>query len=474
MRGHEGAHPPRLAKRITFVSAFLELLLAPLVLLWLATVAIGYLMVTRAVDQPFDQRLEDVVRVLATELQTSGEPQQALRVAPAALALLANDRADRSWYALRRGNGELIAGSSDVPVPARYEDEGATLEDAEIEDEPVRVATLTLPDLVRPGERMVLQVAETLHKRERLARTLHAESLLPLVVVVLGALGLTWYALVFVVRPMRRLRVAIDRRDAEDLTPLDVESAPRELQPLIDSINGLMGRLAINFEDQRRFIANAAHQLRTPLAGLKTQTELALSEDDSRAIRRALEQLETATNRAIHLANRLLALARAGHRPALPRAFVELVPLAREVVRDVVAAAVDAGVDLGFEGPAEGVPVRVRGDPLLLREMVANLVDNALRYTPAGGSVTVSVEHTPVPAMVVTDTGPGIPAAERERVLQPFVRGIDQSGPGSGLGLAIVHEIARSHGASMVIEDGPDARGTRIAIRFDRLPVSLA
>jgi two-component system sensor histidine kinase TctE len=460
---------------MSFVAKFLEWLAAPLLFLWLATAFVGLFMMAGAAEEPYDQQLADMVQAIAARVVVTGNPDSPLMLAPDALLWLASDRIDTIDYALRRADGRAVAGNSDLPpVPGAMAATGPTLHGGVVDGEPVRVASLAIDDPARTGARVVVQVAETLNKRQRLARQLQAQSLLPQLFVLACAFVLVWYGLAYVIAPMNRLNAAIDNRGSADLSPLDPGAAPPELQPLIASINGLMARLAANVEAQRRFIADAAHQLRTPLAGLRTQTELALAERDPVALHASLRQLEASTERTVHLANRLLLLARAGAHEHPAHADVDLVALGREAVLDWVPRAVEGGIDLGFEA-SEGSPRTViRGDPLLLREMLSNLIDNAVRYTPTGGAVTVAVALHPAPMLTVADNGPGIPSAERERVLQPFYRGADNTAPGTGLGLSIVNEIARGHGAALRVGEAAGGRGTCVTVTFPPADATVA
>jgi two-component system sensor histidine kinase TctE len=229
---------------------------------------------------------------------------------------------------------------------------------------------------------------------------------------------------------------------------------------------------------QRRFLADAAHQMKTPLAGLRTQAELALRETDPQELRRTLRHIAASTERSTHLINQLLALARAEYQASDPSVFevIDLVPLARNLVREYVTDAIARGVDLGFESPAGRV--RTVAAPMLVRELLKNLVDNALRYTPRGGSVTVRVVQREESAYLeVEDTGPGIPEAERQRVFDRFYRILGTNVDGSGLGLAIVREIAEQHSALVRVAGSPTASdpqwpGTLISVEFDELDTS--
>jgi len=446
---------------------YLVWLVVSLLCLMLATISISEFLVNSAIDAPYDEKLSDYVQMIAAEVRADGK---GVAIRPAALGLLRRVEHDRVLYALRDADGNILEGHPGVPpVPGLRLGAPPMLQDAEIGDEPVRVAAVLLADPRAPSRALMIEVAETLERRRALTEALRAQAVaLPQVMVLVIGILLIVYGYAYVWRPMQQLRERIDNRGSRDLSPLDPESAPQDLRPLILSINGLMERLAASIDRQRRFIADAAHQLRTPLAGLRSQAELALIETDRRALRNALERIADGTERATALANRMLTLARADNPLVATHAEVDLVALAREVISDHLPSANARRQDLGFEGPAPGRDAIVRGDGLLLRELLSNLVDNALRYTPDGGVVTVNVECA-MPSgatLSVTDSGPGIPAAERERVFEPFYRGGDAVATGTGLGLTIVRSIAAAHGASVVLHRGTDNRGLRVAVAF--------
>lgn len=455
--------------RLSFAAKFVEWLLGPLVYLWLATAAFGIFMIAQAVDESFDARLTDLAHAVAGHLAMTDDPRAPLRLTQAGEALLHADRFDDRHYALRTVDGTVFAGDPDMPqVTGSLEDESAQVQGGVLGDDTVRIAAIAVPAAGVPGGKAVLQVAETMARRRELTASLRAESFLPQLLLLGGSFALVWYGLTYVIAPMRRLKSAIDRRDSLDLTPIDPVQAPEEMQPLIESVNALLARVEDNFEVQRRFIADAAHQLRTPLAGLKSQTELALAERDPDEVRKALRRLEQATERTIHLANRLLALARAGTVHAPNHVPVPLLPIVREVVGEFVQRAVEREIDFGIEADEVLQPVLERADPLLIHELVSNLVDNALRYTPAGGEVTVAVRRATDGALEidVVDSGPGIAVGERERVFDPFYRGADAVPGGTGLGLAIVRAIANAHHAQIQIGSGRDGKGTVVRVTF--------
>jgi len=336
----------------------------------------------------------------------------------------------------------------------------------------IRVAYTTVEFPQTPGALPVLvQVGETLDKRSQLANDIIKGVILPQFVILPLAIVLVWFGLSRGLAPLHALQAHIRARRPDDLSPLESHRAPPEIEPLVTSFNDLLTRLQQNMELQKRFIADAAHQMKTPLAGLRTQAELALRQDVSEEVHRSLEQIATSSEHAARLVTQLLALARAENRlSGQIFAPVEIAEVARNAVRDWVQAALAKQMDLGYEGPDE--VVEIDGSLLMLREMLSNLIDNAIRYTPAGGRITVRVRPDAATRQVhleVEDTGLGIPVAERARVVERFYRILGREGDGSGLGLAIVREIVAMHGGTLTIEDNiyqsePRLAGTLVRV----------
>ena len=332
---------------------------------------------------------------------------------------------------------------------------------------------------------MLVQVAETLEKRSRLAHEIIKGVILPQFVILPLAVVLVWFALSRGIKPLSRLQRRIRRRESSDLSAIDERDVPDEVVPLVRSINDLLTRLDQSMRTQKQFLADAAHQLKTPLAGLRMQAELAGREIDAGAsdagsLKNSLQQIARSSQRAAHMVNQLLAMARAEDREqALRKQPLNLAEIVMDTVRDFVPKAMEKRIDLGYEGPeSKDGGVQLHGQPVLVREMVRNLVDNALQYTPGGGTVTARVVADPfgqVVVLQVEDNGPGIAEAEREQVFQPFYRPADTVIEGSGLGLAIVREVAEQHGAEITVADAmPRAAaaaagngpGTLITVRF--------
>jgi two-component system sensor histidine kinase TctE len=307
-----------------------------------------------------------------------------------------------------------------------------------------------------------VQVAETLDKRANLANEIIKGVILPQFIILPVILALVWFALSRGLSPLAELQQRIRARPQDDLSPIDPRQVPEEISPLVGSFNDMLERLAQTVEMQKRFIADAAHQMKTPLAGMRMQSELALRQVDPSEIHRSLEQLAQSSESATRLVNQLLALARAENQPHAGLAFeeIDLAQLARATVQDWVQASFAHRIDLGFEPPEE--TLHIAGNALMLRELLSNLIDNALRYTPQGGSVTVRVRRDGEHALLeVEDTGPGIAPAERAHVFERFYRILGSNVQGSGLGLAIVREIAQQHGAEIDIFNNPRSHSPR-------------
>ncbi|MDB5959162.1 MAG: histidine kinase [Massilia sp.] len=454
----------------------LDWMLAPLLLLWPMSIAITYLVAKSIANQPFDHALEDAVTVVAQQLREV-DGRVVSQLAGSAREILRADEVDHVYFQVLGPRGEMVDGDRDLPLPTDDEREklrGAAVgfRNASMQGTPVRVA-YTYVDLPAPTAAdgapagtntntryALVQVAETLDKRAGLANEIIKGVILPQFIILPIVLALVWFALARGLSPLAQLQERIRARRPDDLSPIDSRQVPEEISPLVGSLNDMLGRLAQTIDMQKRFIADAAHQMKTPLAGMRMQSELALRQVDPGEIHRSLEQLAKSSESATRLVNQLLALARAENQPhaGAPLAETDLVVLARDTVRDWVQASFAYEIDLGFEPPAQpDARVVIGANALMLRELLSNLIDNALRYTPPGGSVTVRVlGGGAAPAVLeVEDTGPGIALAERARVFERFYRILGSSATGSGLGLAIVREIAQQHGAEVEIFNNP-------------------
>src|SRR5258706_1301694 len=438
----------------------LRMLLPPVaVLLGLGAILAYYPSIEPATDA-YDQALVDIGIALGTHIRPA-EAGYRIDLPPAVEQVLRADRFDTIYYRVTGPGGAEIAGDAGLPAaPEGAEQrEGIFAYDARYKGSKIRAVAMVTPC---GRAECVVTVAETTVKRARLARDILLSNVLPEALIALATLLIVWFGVKRGLAPLARVSEEIKERSPQDLHALDSGKAPEETRPLIDALNGLLEQLAAANRNQQRFLANAAHQLRTPLAGLQAHTELALSQPMPDACRSQVEQVQAATIRTARLANQLLAPARAepgGHDE--PSARVDLKATVEGAADEWVHRALERELDLGFDLE----PATVRGDEFLLREALANLLHNALQYTPRGGHVTVRTGARAGSAFVeVEDDGPGIPVAERERVLERFYRLAGTPGTGSGLGLAIVREIATAHRAS--VEVGGASRGCRVTLTF--------
>ena len=319
------------------------------------------------------------------------------------------------------------------------------------------------------GSTYTLGVAQSRERQDALSRVVTMHEAVAQTATLLVAFYLLWYGLTYVARPMKVLKTHLDTRSADDLSPLPEQLAPEEIAPLIASVNALMQRLQTSINAQKRFIANAAHQLRTPVAALRTLSELAARMPDGPERAQSMNRLVTTGERVSHLATQLLTLVRAESAGTTSLSVVvDLRALCEAVALDVVPHALEREIEFSLEG-YEGA-VTVVGDPTLIGELVRNLLDNAFKYTPRRGTVMLTVGYEP-PSIWVDDSGPGVPQSEYGRIFAPFARfahtDAETGAPigGTGLGLAIVREVAEAHDANVAVERSP-LGGARFIVSF--------
>ncbi|MBY4895423.1 sensor histidine kinase [Cupriavidus sp. AU9028] len=468
--------PPR-----SLFGEILDWMLAPLLLLWPLSIAVTYLVAKSIANGPYDRALESSAIVLSQQVREVNG-RVTLQLPLSAREILRADETDAVYYQVLGRRGEFVAGDADLPLPDE-EDRGhaglVSLRDDRIGGNDVRVAYtyVALPEW-KGGQPVLVQVAETLDKRARLANEIIKGVILPQFVILPLAVLLVWFGLSRGLAPLTAIQQRIRTRKPGDTSPIDEQAAPQEITPLVASFNELLEQLEQSVQTQKRFIADAAHQMKTPLAGLRMQAELAQREQSPEELRRSLAQIAGSSERTAHLVTQLLALARMeNYAGAGKLAPMDIAELAREIVKDWLPRAWTRRIDLGLDAP--DAPVLVMGNRLMLTEMLNNLIDNAIRYTPQGGHATVRVVDDGAVALArieVEDTGPGIPAGERERVMERFYRVLGTSAEGSGLGLAIVREIVQQHGGEVAIDDhvyqdAPPLAGTRVSVTLHRPPV---
>ena len=443
-------------------------LLGPLLLLVAAGSFVSYRIALNAANKAYDSALLDPALAIASHLRRAGSKLE-LDLPSIAIEALRIDTEDRVYYQVLGPEGELIAGTPRLPAPPERLSPGEHIYyDAKLEGEPVRIAARA----VEVGNGIaIVQVAETLIKRDKLVLELLVASTVPQVLMAFAAVALLWLGIGQGLRPLDRLRGEIAARSPRDLRPVSEQDKPEEVRSLVGALNQLLSRLNAAIESRQRFIANAAHQLRTPLAGLKTHAELARREHSAPELRLLLDMIAGETTRTSHLVNQLLTLARAEPGEASSGQPVNLHEIVGRDVRDWVQRAVGKNIDLGFELEDAWTV----GEPLLLRELAANLLDNALAYTQPGGSVTVRTGMRNGESLLeVEDNGPGIPEGDREKVFERFYRVPATGGEGCGLGLSIVSEIAGRHNARVELGVPAAGCGTLIRAAFPKLAAQAA
>lgn len=434
-------------------------MLVPFLILWPISMAIEYAIAYSVASTTYDRDLAGSAGAIARQVG-SDRGRVVVNLPRAAQAMLLARGTEDSRYQVRGLKGEVLEGDRGLPnvdFTPDLEPGRVYFRDEFLDGRELRVAYLFAQPVGITGA-VLVQVAEAEDKRIALASDISSAVLMSQFLILPLALLLVSFGLSKGIEPLDDLRRRIRSRPPQDLSPVDPTHAPEEVRPFIDSINDLMARLDASLRARQRFVADAAHQMRTPLAGLKTQAELALRQKDGASVEHAMRQIATGADRASRLVSQLLALARAERDAPVPMVPEDLVGLARELVRDWYTRAVERGIALGFEAPA--TPCRVRGNAALLRELLANLLDNAIRYTEPGGEVLVRVVAGDAVTLEVVDTGTGISPDERELVFERFYRVLGTGADGSGLGLAIVREIATLHQGSVRLDENPRGKGS--------------
>lgn len=446
----------------------LDWMLAPLLLVWPISIAATHHIADGIANQAYDHVLAEHVVRIAHDMKITSEGVH-VALPPAATAATGDDDIDRQYFQVTVAGGEVVSGTTEVPAlrPGDEHVPGVVLfRNGSLMGETVRIAYQLVPSPwdARP---LLIQAAETRKQRNALSSRIISGVLLPQFAIIPLAVVLVWLGLTRGLAPLTRLQARIRERRPDDLSPIELRTVPEELRPIVMAFNDMMVRLQDNLDAQQRFISAAAHQLKTPLTGLKTQVDLALQEQDCMQLRDYLQRISVGVDRASHLTYQLLQLARAEashENPAQKKEKVDLGELAREVTMHCAPRALARDIDIGFE--EAGQPMKIFGVPLLLREMIDNLVDNAIKYTPAGGAVTVRLHADRGWILEVEDTGIGIEPADRERIFDRFYRVLGTQADGSGLGLAIVREIAELHDASIEVLSNQQAPGTMVRVIF--------
>jgi two-component system sensor histidine kinase TctE len=457
-------------------------LLLPQLVLWLAAAVISYDTAARYANKAIDASLSQAARSLARQVKPIGNGLF-IDFPRAAQDIIEADAEQGVFYMVSTPPGQYILGNRKLdppPLPPNPALGTPHLYDSRIADTRVRVAALYLAygDDTNHRQTLLVQIARGSAQRDELASEILRDTALPLSGLVLLMSMIVWAGIRAGLSPLARLRAAVEARAPSDLAPLQIDAAPAELHSLVAALNRLLTEVQSSVATQRRFISDAAHQLRTPLAGLKSQTELALADATDPALHARLERVHQSATRGAHLVTQLLTLARAEPETAavIGRSRFDLRKLAHELAAEMVPRALKAGVDLGIDegdetaaAAAPAVELLVEGNPLLVREALANIVDNAIRYSGSGQEVTLRTRRDGDHAIVeVDDTGPGIDPALHDSAFQRFFR-VSPAGTGSGLGLAIVKEIVERHHGQVALQS-LRPHGLRVRMRLPLAP----
>ena len=441
--------PESRRKERTLTRALMGWLLIPLIFLLAVSAYTTYRNASHLAETERDLVLEEITDDLKELVSAAYESDKAIDPNALSLSLLIRDAKDQRYYAIYDARGALLAGDRRLTRmgTAIGSDQHVVFSSLSLDGRKVRRAVLKGSPKDLPG--FEIQVAETTFRRDRLTLHLLRGVLVPQAFVLFFSILLIWFGVSRGLRPLEALRRSITHRSAEDLVAIPTDTVPRELQPVVTALNDLLSRFKAVQEEQRRFMADAAHQIKTPLAVLTAELDLARSDATCPCAQPTYSRLQVATSRLAHLVRQLLTLAHSEANAGKTPVLFDLSELAREVTGDFVAAAARRRIDLGFEGTEQTIPLW--GNPMLVREAMKNLVENALKFTPEGGTVTTSARAFP-PVFAVADSGPGIPEAELPLIFQRFHRAPESSTTeGSGLGLAIVQEVAHKHGAVVTV-----------------------
>ena len=443
-------------------------LLLPLSAVALLQLTVAYQTAHRIAQRVTDTLLLASARSIAEHV-SFGEGGVEAVVPPSALGIFDLGYGDHVYYRVQSSDGRLLAGYPELDLPKRRTPSDPEYGDTSFHGQPLRMVSVTQP-IATPAKTIesTIVVAETTRGETAMSDALWRQNGGQQTLLVIVALLVVWFSLRRGLAPVLRLSEEVGARRPDDYRAFSASALQAELRPLVVSLNAHMDRLRKQMDAQRRFTANAAHQLRTPLALLRTQASYALRAPDGERAE-ATRAIQATTNQLARMVNQLLSLARSERAREVTRFEpIDLVAITREILEEQAPRALEHGLDVSFDATATSTD-GVLGDRSSLRDLVSNLVDNAIRYTPSGGSLAVNVDESDDGwHLLVTDTGPGIPPEDRAVVFERFYRRQERGAEGSGLGLAIVREIVETHGATIALRAPPAASGLVVDVCFPR------
>ncbi len=444
-------------------------LMIPILMLGFLQGCVAYYLGTNFANNSFDESLGDIASALSSQLKIKGQNVK-INLSPSAKSILEYDDDDKIFYQVLGLQGQFLDGDPRFPKLKSLTDlKGPDYQNGRLDHQKVRIVSMesAIPGVI-PLRNVIVQVAKSATDRVELSHSILMSVVIPQFLLVLFSWFIIWFGVIRGLSPLEKLCTAVRNRTPRNLAPINPIEAPREVLPLVHAINDLLGRVEADLNIHRRFVANSAHQLKTPLAGLQAQAEFALKQTQPEDIQQALSQVHISAQRAGRLVEQLLSLARSeqDEHHLFTQKFVDLNQIVRNVMIEHVPHALQKKIDLIFE-ENDSSEISVLGDQTSLYELTSNLMDNALRYTQNGGQVVVRIgKETGRVVLTVSDNGPGIPLEKRDHVFERFYRVLGNATEGSGLGLAIVREIARAHHAEIEMCEGLDNQGISIRVTF--------
>lgn len=440
-------------------------LLLPLIFI---SAAAGYFLSSHYINLAYDKSLYRTALALADQVSLEALGAQ-VNLPQVAKDLLEFDEDDDIYFRIVGPRGDLVTTHNELPLPKTYPRADESLFfNTILNGEQLRVVAYALPKLPDAvNSNVYVLVGETRTKRIEMTNEIMLSTLLPQLLIILLMSALLFFGIKRGLQPLNQLQADLKTRNINDLSPVDKSAVPTELQPLLSAFNEMLSKVSRSISKEQRFIADAAHQLKTPLAGLKTQAELALREKEPTKIAHALGQINLASGNLAHMVNQLLVLSKAEPDGATFLALncIDLRVLAQTVTGDWVEAALQKNIDLGFSSVLK--TALINGNAALLCELINNLIDNAIRYTPASGTITVGIkQENKQVILTVQDSGIGISAENQAIVFERFYRVLGTQQEGCGLGLAIVQEIAERHGATVSVFSEGESKGTLFSVGF--------
>lgn len=453
---------------------WLFILLLPLVFI---SAFASYYLANHFTNLTYDKSLYRTALALADQVSLESIGVE-LILPQVAKDLIEFDEDDDVYFRIIGPKGDLISSHTSLPLPQSFPKADKKIYyNTLLKGNRIRVVVYALPmsaesNINHPLNNVFVMVGETLQKRARMKNEIIISMLLPQLLILLLVGSLLFLGIKRGLQSLEAIKVNLSHRNINDLNPIDNLHAPKELQPLFNAFNELLVRVSGSITKQQRFIADAAHQLKTPLAGLKTQAELALRENDTLKKTHALQQINHASGNLSHMINQLLTLTKAGPENAalMDVKPVNLCLLAQQVCTDWVGTAISKKIDLGYESKLQNA--LIEGNEVLLRELMNNLIDNAIRYTPVGGQITVGIQQENSTIIYfVKDSGVGILAENHARIFERFYRVLGSGQEGCGLGLTIVQEIAERHAATITVLSEGDGKGAIFQVKFKLVQV---